>query len=336
MKREDISKAVGNISTRYIQEAGEYTASRKRVKSFRKLAARAAVAAAAVMVLCFLAWRIGMHRPFHPMSVNAYAYGTDEEITAAGAVIHTGTISDDGEMKGLPLMFYLSGSNIEKVRFSCKNQQLSFRDWTEKRDEFGLARNFTVPYGEDESEYYYLTVDWEPNDIIRELTDHEDSTIATLPDKMREDTIVMEVAFANGESAVKAIFISLQDDGTFFARFEDYQISDADDFVKRTDALTLRELSKRKEEEIKESKSSDAPDSTVAPDSTAAPDAIEAAKEYYSGTVFEVISMEAAKCTENKIVFSVCVSRDGVIQEPNRRITLKRKGGKWKVTGEGY
>lgn len=51
-------------------------------------------------------------------------------------------------------MFYLSGKDISTVRFSCKNQQINFMDWTEKRDEFGLAQNFTVSYGEDESEYW--------------------------------------------------------------------------------------------------------------------------------------------------------------------------------------
>jgi len=40
---------------------------------------------------------------------------------------------------------------------------------------------FTVTYGEDESEYYYLTIDWIPNTIIRELTDNAETTIATLP-----------------------------------------------------------------------------------------------------------------------------------------------------------
>ena len=47
---------------------------------------------------------------------------------------------------------------------------------------YGNAQNFTVAYGEDESEYYYLTISWVPNAIIRELTDNEDSTIAALPE----------------------------------------------------------------------------------------------------------------------------------------------------------
>lgn len=78
-------------------------------------------------------------------------------------------------------------------------------DWTEKRDEYGNAQNFTVAYGEDESEYYYLTINWVPNAIIRELTDNEDSKIATLPEEMRNDIIVMEITFENGKKATKAI-----------------------------------------------------------------------------------------------------------------------------------
>ena len=53
--------------------------------------------------------------------------------------MNSGTISDSGEMKGQPLMFYLSGKDIATVRFSCKNQQINFLDWTEKRDEYGNA-----------------------------------------------------------------------------------------------------------------------------------------------------------------------------------------------------
>ena len=40
-------------------------------------------------------------------------------------------------------------------------------DWTEQRDEVGLARNFTVPYGEDERQYYYLLIDWVPVPSVR-------------------------------------------------------------------------------------------------------------------------------------------------------------------------
>lgn len=154
MTRKDISDGVGNISTRHIQEAASYMAAEKKVSFFKKPFGRSMIAA--VLALCILAGGISIFSPFGGMVVTAYAHGTDEEITQAGAVINTGTISDSGEMTGHPLMFYLSGKDISTVRFSCKNQRINFMDWTEKRDEFGLAQNFTVSYGEDESEYYYL------------------------------------------------------------------------------------------------------------------------------------------------------------------------------------
>lgn len=118
-------------------------------------------------------------------------------------------------------MFYLSGKDISTCPFFLQKPADNFMDWTEKRDEFGLAQNFTVSYGEDESEYYYLLIDWVPNATIRELTDNEDSTIAALPEEMRNDIIVMEITFENGKTTTKAITISLLDDGRFFASFDD-------------------------------------------------------------------------------------------------------------------
>jgi len=338
MKRENISKAVGNISARHIQEAASYPARTKKSSFFKKPFGKAV--AAAVLILCFLAAGIGVLSPFHAVTVDAFTYGENEKLTSAGAVIQTGTITDDGEMKGHPLMFYLSGKDIESVRFSCKNQQIDFRDWTEKRTEYGLAQNFTVPYGKEESEYYYLTIDWVPDATIRELTDKEESTIKTLPDELREDMIVMEVTFANGKTAVKAVTVSLLDDGTFFAAFDDYKIRDTDTFLNRTDSSPIpRDLSYSQENKAEVSGNS-SPEQEKEPvpatENTAEPAAEEAARTYYSGTVFEVVSIEPTHVTEKETVFSVCVSKDGVIQEPNRTITMKRKDGTWEATGEGY
>jgi hypothetical protein len=238
MKREDISQAVGNISTRHIQEAECYSAVAPKASFFHRPFGRAMIAA--VLALCLLVGGIGILSPFGGgMVVTAYAYGTEEEITPAGAVMSTGTISDSGEMTGHPLMFFLAGKDIATVRFSCKNQMLNFVDWTEKRDEYGNAQNFTVPYGEDEDEYYFLLIDWVPTGTIRELTDHADSTIAALPEELREDVIVMEITFENGKTATKAITVSLLDDGTFFAAFHDYNVSDADAFVDRPDSEAI-------------------------------------------------------------------------------------------------
>lgn len=236
MKREDISAAIGDINSRHIQEAANFSPTKSTIKFIKKFSGKSVIAAA--LSLCLLIVGISFMIP-NGMVVTAYAHGVDEEITASGAVINTGTISDTGEMTGHPLMFYLSGKDISTVRFSCKNQQINFMDWTEKRDEYGNAQNFTVPYGEDESEYYYLTIDWVPNEIIRALTDNKDISIATLPGEMREDIIVMEITFANGKTTTKAISISLLDDGTFFATFDDYDITTQDDFVTRPDSTAI-------------------------------------------------------------------------------------------------
>ena len=112
MTRKDISDGVGNISTRHIQEAASYMAAEKKVSFFKKPFGRSMIAA--VLALCILAGGIRIFSPFGGMVVTAYAHGTDEEITQAGAVINTGTISDSGEMTGHPLMFYLSGKDISK------------------------------------------------------------------------------------------------------------------------------------------------------------------------------------------------------------------------------
>lgn len=232
MNKKIFSEAMSKISDKYYEEAVRYKR-RKKTPVWIKWSA-AAVCLAIVIAIGSIFVPFGKE-----VVVSAYAYGTDEEIPASGAVMSSGSIGDGGEMIGHPLMFYLFGKDIVSVRFSCKNQQICFMDWTEKRDEYGNARNFTVTYGEDESEYDYLTIDWVPNTIIRELTDNADSTIATLPEEMRSDIIVMEITFENGKTATKAITISLLDDGTFFAAFDDYQISEADYFVKRPDSEAI-------------------------------------------------------------------------------------------------
>lgn len=363
MKREELSDAIGNISTRHVQEAADYVPAKKNANMLRMRFGKGIVAA--VLAVCLLAGDILFFSPAGDVTITAYAYGTNEAITASGAVLMTGTITDSGVMKGHPLMFYLTGEDIASVRFSCKNQQLYFMDWTQKREEYGLARNFTVPYGEDESEYYYLTVDWTPNATIQKL--REGSTIQALPDEMREDLIVMEFTFADGKKVVKAITVSLLDDGTFFAAFDDYRITGQDDFVNRPDSEAIpRDILYAPEESINQTERYPADDSPVTdsgssedPDTDSSkesgidiqdacdtgtdnvPDgslekAEAAARAYYSGTVFQVVEMKNIEQSEAKAVFSVKVSRGGVVQEPDRTITLQLKGGVWEVTGEGY
>ncbi|MDE5801859.1 MAG: hypothetical protein K2I22_02955 [Lachnospiraceae bacterium] len=232
MNKKIFSEAMTKISDTYYEEAAQYKRRHKNPVWVKWGAAAACLAIATAFCIIFLPFSGGM-------VVSAYAHGTGEEISAAGTVMSSGTISDGGELTGHPLMFYLSGKDIVSVRFSCKNQQICFMDWTEKRDEYGNAKNFTVTYGEDESEYDYLTIDWVPNMTIRELTNNADSTIATLPEEMRSDIIVMEITFENGKTVTKAITISLLDDGTFFAAFGDYKISEEDNFVKSPDSEAI-------------------------------------------------------------------------------------------------
>lgn len=232
MKAERILNALGQVEDKYVKEAEPASKAPKRpaLRKWGSIAACLLLVAAA----CF-----GLRSPDGSTGVSAYAYGAEEEITAAGVITSTGTISNSGEMTGHPLMFFLTGEDIESVRFSCKNQQLNFVDWTEKRDEFGTAQNFTVPYGENAEEYYFLTIDWVPNATIRALTDRADSTIATLPTELREDVIVMEITFLSGKTETKAIHITLQEDGSFFAAFDDYSPTAEDEFVLREDAETV-------------------------------------------------------------------------------------------------
>lgn len=231
MKTEKLLTAIGQIDDNLIFSAANNKKVPKR-NIWKILAACAAC-------LCLVIGAIRIFSPLGTMAVTAHAYGTEEEITAAGAIMSMGTISDTGEMTGHPLMFFLSGKDIATVRFSCKNQLINFMDWTEKRDEYGNGQNFTVPYGEDESEYYFLLIDWIPTSTIRELTYNTSCTISTLPTELREDIIVMEITFANGKTATKAIYISLQEDGTFFATFNDYTISKADSFINRPDSKAI-------------------------------------------------------------------------------------------------
>ena len=134
MKREELTDAIGNISNRYVQEAADYAPAKGKARMFRTAFGKSIIAAA--LILCLMAGGILLFFLPRDMAITAYAYGTNEELTASGAVLMTGTITDGGVQQGHPLMFYLTGEDIASVRFSCKNQQLYFTDWTEKREEY--------------------------------------------------------------------------------------------------------------------------------------------------------------------------------------------------------
>lgn len=331
MKKEKLSHAIGEVKSSYIAEAAKFSKDRGR-RRFSLRTAGGVVTAAAVL-LCIVLTVIFLN-PIHSLSVTVYAYGTDEEIGSAGAVMNTGTITDSGVMKGHPVQFYLSGEDIASVRFSCKNQFINYMDWTEKREEFGISRNFTVPYGEDESEYYYLLIEWVPENTIRALTDNAGIKITDLEEELREDMIVMQITFTNGTTVTKAVTIRLLDDGTFAAACSDYVIQKEDDFVNRPDSKPVRrellygigESGEKAEEEEKLPKIKE----------DVLEEAGKAAKEYYNGTVFEVVTMELLDYEGSQIRFTVCVRKGGKIQEPDRTITLEQNEEGWEVKNEGY
>lgn len=330
MKIEKFCEIIEEIDDRYIEEAIHYEKKTKKI-IWRKLG---------VVAACFLimiAIKSTGDLLYEDTSIIAYAYGIEEKIPESGAIMQTGTISNNGEMRGHPLMFYCLGKEIETIRFSCKNQKISFMDWTQKREDYGSRKNFTVVYGENEEEYDRLVIDWEPDMTIRELTDNPNSTIANLPKEMREDIIVMEITFRSGKTVTKAITISLLDDGRFFASFHSYKISEKDNFIKSTSNETNLQgnqsgIDAELEKEIKEN----VPSINKKISNKEYKIAKSIAKDYYKDTVFEVHSIKRKNQTKDKISFRVLVSKDGIMQEVSRTIWLELINEKWEVVNEGY
>lgn len=226
--------------------------------------------------------------------------------------------------------------------------------------------------------------------------------------------MIMEITFENGKTLTKAITVSLLEDGTFFAKFDDYEITAEDSFIDRPDSKAIG-AAPVIEDNYKEADPNE-PEQIVIPNSItftgtiidnvieslvpiilvdveensglsydkvlfelteeqkdwelkigtrvqivcsdifqestppignlisiteAAPNdelkiADEAARAYYENTVFEVISLKLKSQTENGISFSVCVSKGGIVQEPDRTIFLEFVNGHWEVVNEGY
>ncbi|MDK2964411.1 MULTISPECIES: hypothetical protein [Lacrimispora] len=232
MNKEIFSKAIGEIDTKYINEALKYTKSTQKIFFYKKTIGKTIIAA--VFFICLLLG-VNILYPFNKTSVLAYAYETNEKISSSGTVLSTGKLNADGSMTGTPLSFYIKGNDIKTIRYSVKNQWIDFIDWTQKREEFGVSKNFTVNYGSDQSDYYYLIVNWEPNELWEALS-NKNTSIKDLPQELLEDTIVLEISYRNGKTESKAIKIKLQDNGDFVASFVNYTITEKDDFVNRPDS----------------------------------------------------------------------------------------------------
>lgn len=160
-----------------------------------------------------------------------YEYETNTELTSAEAALSTGAIDDHGSMAGNLLQFTVQGKSIEKIRFSVKNQYLSFTDWTESRPNHSVEKQFSINYGERESDYGFLLIEWMPERTISELTNKAESTIASLTEDLRSDIIVMEIEFENGTNITKALYINIQASGKVAVHLQDYTVTDKDAFI---------------------------------------------------------------------------------------------------------
>lgn len=348
MKKGNLSQAIGEIDTRHISEAIDYHATNRKPIIFRKPFGKSMIAA--VLFLCLLVG-FGVFMSFGGVAIKAYAYGTNEEIKNTDTVLSTGTITDDGTMTGHPLQFYIVGKDIATVRFSCKNEWIDFVDWTEKRDEYGIGKNFSVSYGEDESEYYYLVIDWVPDDTIRKLTDDNDIGIKDLPAELREDVIVLQITYENGNTATKAMKISLQDNGKFVATFGDYTIKAQDKFIEQPDSKPIsRDIlyAQGSDTASQNSKGETSYKSALSEKEIKVAKAV--AMDYYKKTVWQIekisvtadsnsrynnTGIEAEYSAGNIIIFDVTAIRDRETEK--RKISVARAdNGAWSVINEGF
>lgn len=232
MNKDTLSKAITEISSQHITEALNY--SKKSSSTGKK---------SLIIIAACLCLIIGIKYfyPIKTMTITAKTHDTNEEITSAGTILSTGKLNADGSMTGIPLQFYIEGNGIKTIRYSVKNQWLDFLDWTEKRDEYGIAKNFTVSYGTNEDEYYYLVIYWVPRELEQwHETNNEPISIKNLPEILKKDKIVLEITFENGETMTKAININLQEDGYFCATISDYKITEQDEFIYRKDSEPIK------------------------------------------------------------------------------------------------
>jgi hypothetical protein len=348
MKRETLSQAIGEIDTKYISEAMIYAKSSRNLNIYKNPLNKYLIAA----VFCvFIIIGFGIFHTFSVKTVTAYAYRTNKELSSVGTILSTGKVNADGSMTGTPLSFYIQGNNITSIRYSVKNQWIDFVDWTEKRDEFGIAKNFTVPYGSDESEYYYLVVNWEPNELWQALND-KNFVIEDLPQDLREDTIVLEISFNNKKTETKAVKIELQDNGTFIASFDNYTITEQDKFVNRPDSNSIDRsilYAQGTDTELQNTEKE-----TKHFQAALTVEELEAAKavafDYYKNTMWKIEEIRVTEDTNrlyenetieaeydigNIIIFDVIAVQNNEIE--NRSISVARTdNNNWTVINEGF
>lgn len=221
-------KAIGNIDKAYVLEAMDYRTVKGRI--YKKLILAAAVM---LIVLCgtFIFSNIFLKESFQVYAKEAKKLIEDEEIA-----LQTGIIYDDGSQRGIPVAFFIEGNNIKKIRFSCKNEFISF-SIPEDEQEYGYSKNFTINYSEIEyTENCFLV--WNPVNIIEKIQSRKIS-VEELSEDERRDVIVMEIYYENGYRETSALNIYVDTSGEIRARVSDYTITDKDDFVNGEDAAPL-------------------------------------------------------------------------------------------------
>lgn len=348
MKKEVFTRALEKIDTKYINEALMYTKSSRKILFYKRPFGKTIIAAAFCLCIIF---GLNLLYPFNNTAVLAYAHGTNERISSTGTVLSTGKVNADGSMTGTPLSFYIQGKDIRTIRYSVKNQWIDFIDWTQKREEYGIAKNFTVPYGSDDSEYYYLVLNWEPNELWEALS-AKNISIIDLPIELLEDTIVLEISYGNGKTETKAIKIKLQNNGNFVASFVNYTITGQDDFVYRPDSATI-------DRSILYNQGSDAETQTKTKDPKSYKEALTAeeletaktvALNYYQSSAWTIKeinvtensnsqysneNIEAEYDVGNIIIFNVTAIRNN--ETENRVISVAKTAEvNWSVINEGF
>lgn len=113
---------------------------------------------------------------------------------------------------------------------------MDFEDGGSLRESYYDEKNFTVKYGKNLKDYSDLIIYWNPKAIIDALSSKK-TTVRTLPDYLKHDTIVLQITYTDGRTETKALKISLDKDGRFSTSFGSYSIKDSDSFVNEDDAL---------------------------------------------------------------------------------------------------
>ena len=327
MKKEELFEILDNIDEKKVSEAIN------QKKSKKIFVISGVLVSCAILFLIFFAIFMKQKEEesfsniSNNFSVKVYAGDSDKEITSTEVILDTGFIDDVGSCKGFLGFLKIDGIDIETVRFSCKNQYIEFIDFKKKRPEYGYASNCTISFGEDESEYDGLCFNWNNKDIMY-LTNDERSDIASLPKKLKEDVIVMQIKYLNGSEETKAIYINVLDNGDVSAKCTNYKITKNDEFVFRKDKQAIPrcimysfeenwEYDDKTDEELQEIIKAE-----------------QSLMKYYEEKGIGVFLTSFKSKKENEITILVIVTKDSVVQENRREVILKYINGVWEVVEE--